>query len=400
MSFLTTKNTLILLLVITVLLLGLSRRPSDIKSYDREMEACNRSENKTICWKDLVTGVFERDGLDKAYDVIARLYETAPEFASDCHDFGHFLGKATYELFSKGKDFKVTPKTAFCSYGFYHGFLERLASEEGGVKRARDFCIYVDEQLARETPDVTLQCFHGVGHGWVNVHDVPELWGNEEGIVKRGLELCERVAGNDSELSRCATGVFNGIATFYGTGEYNLELKRDDPLWLCRKQTEKYKDPCYISMNGALVAAANGDLVRAAKFVDAIPEDEYAKHAMLNLAIPFGVENLNSSDHSKGILECRSLSPRLRIPCIQGYAFAFLESGKPEEEYIKPLDFCSSDSFLPEEKRGCLGYIFGYLAQWYPREKAYEICGLRPDDEKEFCIRSVEDSLKGVEALK
>ena len=400
MSFLTTKNTLILFLVIAVLLLGLARGSPDIKSYDREIEACKQSENKTICWKDLVIQVFERDGMGEAYGIIARLYDTIPEFAPTCHDFGHFLGNATYELFSGGKDFKVTAKTAFCSYGFYHGFLERLASEEGGVKGARDFCIYVDQQLAKETPDVTLQCFHGIGHGWVNVHDVPELWGNEEGIVKRGLELCERVAGNDSELSRCATGVFNGIATFYGTREYNLKLNRDDPLWLCRKQTEKYKDPCFISMNVALVAAADGDLVRAAKFVDAINEDEYAKHAMLNLAIPFGVENLHSSDHTQAILDCRSLSPRLRISCIQGYAFAFLESGKPGEEYIKPIEFCSLSILSSQEKEGCLGYIFGYLAQWYPREKALGICDLSNDSQKEFCKRSVENSLKGLEAQK
>ncbi len=337
---------------------------------------------------------FSKRGLEDSLNLVSKIFKEDPTFSKSCHDVGHLLGKETYKLFKNGKDFKITPEVSFCSYGFYHGFMELLASE-GDVKKARDFCKYVDSQIAKETPDASLQCFHGIGHGWVNIHGDTNLLGDDLGIIKKGLGLCEKVSGNDSELSRCATGVFNGIAIFYDEEEYGLKVRPDDPLWMCRLQDKKYQDPCYISMNIVLASVSHGNLKTAASFVEPIIDDDIAAHTMINLAIPFGLSNADSGDHSENINICRSLQKRLVVPCLQGYAFSFLEHGEPQKEYIKAIGFCRNSLLTKNEMEGCLTYIYSYLAQWYPVEKAFKIC----DEEgvyKDFCISNVEIGISGL----
>ncbi len=360
---------------------------------NKKIEACH-VKNDQLCYVGLIMDTFSTKGLDKALDLVNIIYSQDSSFSTTCHDVGHLLGSETYKLFRDGKPFKISPKAAFCSYGFYHGFMEQLASE-GDVKKAGDFCKYVDEQISKETPDASLQCYHGIGHGWVNIHGDTTLIGDDLGIVKKGLALCEKVSNNDSELSRCATGVFNGIAIFYGTNEYGLKIKSRDPLWLCKRVDKKYQDPCFISMNTVLYSVSGGDLRVAAKFLNQIKDDQIARHAMINLAIPFSVPNIESGDNSVNIVACNSLSSRLKTSCFQGLAFAFLEHGEPGHEYIKSIAFCNNPSIGDMERNGCLSYIYGYLAQWYPKDKSYSICQSQ-GDYKDLCTDKVTQGLEGL----
>ncbi len=384
--------------IILLLVAGISfftfKHYQDSNTYmQKRIEVCKDKKDQR-CYVDLVMNVFRKNGLDKALTLVTKIYAQDQSFSSSCHDLGHLLGSETYKLFKDGKPFKITPEAAFCSYGFYHGFMEVLASE-GDVARARDFCKYVDAQVSKETPDASLQCYHGIGHGWVNIHGQTNLIGDDLGVAKKGLALCEKVAGNDSELSRCATGVFNGIAIFYGTGEYGLKVKTSDPLWLCRHVDKKFQDPCYISMNTVLHSLSGGSLSVAANFLTEIKDIKVAQHAMINLAIPFSLENIAMGSNEKNINSCKSLPTRLRIPCLQGLAFAFLEHGQPGQEYVKSIGFCKSSSLDENETKECLSYIYSYLAQWYPVDKANSICGLE-GAYKDLCLENLKKGLMGL----
>ncbi|HET7098658.1 MAG TPA: hypothetical protein VFI61_00250 [Patescibacteria group bacterium] len=360
---------------------------------NQKVSSC-KSKNDQKCYVDLVMNVFKTDGLDRALDLVSNIYSQDPSFSSTCHDVGHLLGSETYKLFKAGKPFKVTPKIAFCSYGFYHGFMESLASE-GDVKKAQDFCKYIDAQISKETPDASLQCYHGIGHGWVNIHGDKSLLGDDLGIVKKGLSLCEKVAGTDSELSRCATGVFNGISIFYENGEYDLKIKKTDPMWLCKIMDKKFQDPCYISMNTVLYSITGKNLKLAARYIEEIKDNSIAQHAMINLALPFSLAEANNSDHIQSIATCRGLQTRLIIPCLQGFAFAFLEHGEPNKEYIKAIGFCKNNGLTNTETTGCLSYIYSYLAQWYPNDKAVAICNSE-GVYKDFCNHELDVATRGL----
>lgn len=341
------------------------------------------TDQSLSCWQKSVTDTFKKKGLSAAFDLVDYYYQRQPEFAANCHNFGHLLGTLTYDVFSKGEKFDISPKTAFCSYGFYHGFMEVLVAKQGDVLEAREFCRQVDRKLKAITPDASLQCFHGIGHGWVNAHDRPDTWGNAQAMVEPALSLCREVAGSEVELSRCATGVFNGISVFAQSNEYGLKADYVNPLGLCDLQTEPiFADACYLSFNITLLQVASGDLVKAASFLKTISDPVMAEHAMINLA---ALDTFNEGS----IARCHKAEDRLQVACVQGYAFGFLEKGQPGVEYQKALAVCEREELTAAEKTGCYDYIFSYLPQWYPEEKAVAICQSYSGDLAQYCLQRV-----------
>ncbi|MBI3577170.1 hypothetical protein HY086_03990 [Candidatus Gottesmanbacteria bacterium] len=340
---------------------------------------------KETCFIRAVQTTLRQKGVAGAFQKLDTLYRADPSFSVVCHSLTHEIGAYAYEQFVRDQKFSVSRDFAACSYGFYHGFMERLAGQPDVAEKARTFCDEVDRQMRNITPDATLQCYHGIGHGFVNNHD-PATWGDETKLIGPALALCERVSTTQSEKSRCATGVFNGIATFYNEKLYNLAVNSKDPLWICGKEKKEYQDPCYISLNITLLELTNGDIVKAAKFFEPIADDVMAVHAMINLAAPVGTKNINSRDHQESVAACRSVAPRLRLACIQGYAFGMLEHGIPGREYEKPLAFCGSTQLTSAEGDACYQYIIGYLPQWYPKEKVLNICADLPVGYRQRCL--------------
>ncbi len=330
------------------------------------------SELKT-CWEGVVMDSIKSGDIAGAFQSVASMYAASPDMGETCHSLTHEIGRAAYRLFSRDVAFHITPQTAYCSYGFYHGFMEELVLAKGDMKLARDFCSYVDRELSKQSPDVTLQCYHGIGHGTVNNHD-PRTWGDPQKLIDPAIVLCEEVATDESEANRCATGVYNGLSIFYSNGEYKLVLDPKDPIGICRSQKEIYQDACYVSFNTLLLGVTGYDLAKAASFLTEIPSDTVAQHAMINLASPVGTKHMGEIDHSATIAVCRSLPARLHLACIQGYAFGFLEHGEPTQEYIKPLQFCKSNQIDINEQKACFEYILGYLPRWYGNEKVLQIC--------------------------
>lgn len=363
-----------------------------IVSERLKKSACEGKEGTELknCWQTVVEDHLKQGDISGAFESLASLYEATPTLGETCHSLTHEIGRSAYGLFSRGVEFDITAKTAYCSYGFYHGFMEELVIRRADMKLAREFCAYVDKQLVNVSPDVTLQCYHGIGHGTVNNHD-PRTWGEAQRLIDPALALCEQVATNEEELSRCATGVYNGLSIFYATGEYGLLLDTKDPVGVCRRQKVEYQDACYVSMNTLLLQVANYDLRKAVSYIENIPDDAIAQHTMINLASPIGTRNLGTLDHSETIGVCRALPSRLKLACIQGYAFGFLEHGEPEKEYIKPLAFCGSQQLVKEEQKACFEYILSYLPRWYAKEKVSGICQTVPSAWRDYCEKQIQN---------
>ncbi|MDP3769635.1 MAG: hypothetical protein Q8R40_01685 [bacterium] len=81
------------------------------------------------CWQDMIILTMKDKGLDVAFDRMAELHESQPLFREACHDITHKLGTSAYMMFTSEKDFAVSPKSVFCSFGFYHGFMGKINLE-------------------------------------------------------------------------------------------------------------------------------------------------------------------------------------------------------------------------------------------------------------------------------
>ncbi len=350
---------------------------------------CRGSDGERLaCWSQALERTLKENGLGAAFTLLADLSATEPLFGKSCHDFAHRLGIAAYDIFAKRSDleFNLTAKTMYCSFGFYHGFMETLVAKTGDFKKASEFCAYVDAKLSDQAPNALLACYHGIGHGFTEMQG-EHAWQDAHAIISRALEQCEdTTAGNRHYLFLCATGVFDSVAIAYYNNLYGLTMKKDDPLRICYGQPEVYKAPCYKEMMTAIIWLGNYTLAESAPYVEKFVEQPYAPlsiQALADSSIRWVLAQKGEPAESLSV--CRSLRPDLRLPCVRGLAEGFLQFGPPEKEHEGALAFCRSPFLSPEETGVCFQGVLFYAVQKYPREKVREICGTVEPQYREFC---------------
>ena len=355
---------------------------TDANGQTSETDCSHASENNIQCWEKLIDSALQKKGLDAAFEILADLYAKNPAFASNCHSFTHTLGKAAYRAFSTHQNFTLSPKTSYCGYGFYHGFMEALVLATGDATQAKDFCDYVKNQLAGQTYYAQGACYHGIGHGAVDGGD-PRAWGDAQAIIEPGLTLCEKVGGGFENLHRCFSGVFNSLAIMYNAGTYNLKVNKDNPYDICSKQKkEHFKKPCYEEMNTVVLPVAHNDFAKALHIIGGIEKDEYATYAVLATA---SYAAFSYGEKYKTVMEiCDKGQQRLRNNCIAGYAAGLVEDGKPGDEYKRPIEFCrlATDK---EASDACMDWTLSYLKKIYSPEKMTDVCRAVSEDYRSTC---------------
>lgn len=329
--------------------------------------------NKTRCWQDAFSQALDQQGIDAVFQVFSSLYDADADFRQNCHGITHTIGQQAYKKFKNHEYVGSSPKTSYCGYGFYHGFMEALVHNGANFADAREFCVLINKQLAQQTNAWT-PCLHGIGHGVIDGSD-STAWGNTEDFIRPGLALCEKLGTDNYEKDVCASGVFNSLANFYGDSKYRLSLDKQDPLAICRKQDQSYfKAACYEEMNTLLMGLANEDFRHAARFIEAMPERAYQARAIDALATYAVHFALVKNKYESAAQTCRALQPQLRAPCIAGLAAGFMEFGVPEKEYIQALAVCDNSSTTSDEKKECFGRVLWLTSLRYPAEKQTTIC--------------------------
>lgn len=330
----------------------------------------DRSE-RIQCWESLVDNILEREGLDKAFMLIGNLFDKDEEFASECHAFAHKTGEFAFDAYSLKKQIELSEKTSYCGYGFYHGFMEKLLHTTGDLDQARSFCDFADSQLAKKTIDAKGACYHGIGHGAVDGED-SRSQGDPLTVVSPGLHLCEQISVDSNQLFRCTSGAFNALEILMSQGKSGLSLNKKDPFWVCRNQPERYQRSCYIQMVVAAMNVTLNDFVKAAKFIETIPNDSYAIESLE--ALVFERIRLGYVSFDETLKFCRGLNSSFISPCIRGYGEGLLKYGSPGLAYEEVLSFCSYKLLTDEEKEACFLRTLSLLRVFYSITKSKEIC--------------------------
>ncbi len=307
-----------------------------------EIRVCDaKGPQKQQCYNDLVVSVAQEKGIDAGLDALA-LMSVDKEFALNCHGATHELGKITYDLFKQNRDFSLSEKTAYCGFGFYHGFMEELLIDTGDLSQADRFCEYVDAKLQATLENVSFACYHGIGHGVVDGSN-PSTWGDAEAFIADGLALCDTFSDEKQRRERCASGVFNALAIAYVTPKYRIAGNPRDPYAVCKKQARPYaRKACYDQMNG-YVSNTHATFSEALQSVALSAEPAYVSVAVQSLASYRARHALSSdNDPSTFFTECSAVSGTLQEDCIRGVVVGLIEFGKPEEEYKVAVDACTS----------------------------------------------------------
>lgn len=340
------------------------------------------------CWQNDIFVALSKGGLSGAFERVRNLYATDPEFVKSCHYLTHNIGLASYQLYLENPSSIFSKDATSCAAGFYHGFMEGFLGTGSTGPEAANICDIVGDKVGEMTPDARLQCYHGIGHGAMET--AVASTGQFEGIdpvIKNALAICETASDGVEERYRCASGIYNAIANFLINGAYKLSVKTTDPVALCARQPEIYKEACYGNMNSAIYWAADNS------FSNAIPEvlrieaahQEAALHYLIGLAM---IDHLAGTYPMKDVVrDCRSLPETLKGACIFGAVSGLIEHGAPGVEYEKAFDFCRDNAWTPEERTTCFATAYYALPGTYGSEKRDTICkALEPERQAE-CLQ-------------
>lgn len=344
-----------------------------------ECKKVTDSNQHRQCWDDKLEDAYEKGGVEESFNQFADLHSSEPEFAQDCHGFAHTLGNMAFSDYNAGRDFTVTSQVAYCSYGFFHGFMEALVFETGDYEGAREFCDYIEESLSGEISSVG-PCIHGIGHGVSDVED-PRMYGKPELLIETGLKLCAQIPRTEYEEKICATGVYNAVAIAYMTDKHGFEYDAEDPYAICRDQTRPHiREACYEEMDTIVLRLDDNKLDQALPYVVAIEDDmRYRKQAVESLSV-YSVYNVVANDYEYVVRSCQSLEEdELRIWCIRGLAAGFITIGTPDKEYLRALDFCATNLITEEERLHCYDRMLYAALVRYPKRTLDSICEMTPE---------------------
>lgn len=306
------------------------------------IERCERQgPYKEKCYDDLIMREARAEGITRGFDILAAIYPRDHDFATFCHGNTHQLGELAFEQFEKGEKVPITPKTSYCGFGFYHGFLEKLVYTRGDLSEARRFCEDVDKQLSGSVSGVSFACYHGIGHGVIDGSD-PSRWGDAQKYIAPGLALCEKISDVEEQKARCASGVFNALAIVMHTGQHGFKPDLTDPYSVCKKQTLPYvRKACYDQMNSYIVETTHsfGEALKSAA--------EHAENAYLETAVSSVASYTAQSALASGgplgpyLLACSELRAPQNDVCARGFAVGLIEFGDPGKEYTAAIAMCA-----------------------------------------------------------
>ncbi len=376
---------------------------SKTSAYD-----CGKSEKldevgKRYCWRERLIQGKETGGTRGAFEVLKSLYASDPLFVTSgggCHAQAHTIGDWAYEDFKRVKDIRkmdLPPETVDCGYGYFHGLLEHMFRDNPDPSTGREICEYLTERFSATIPRIRLNCFHGIGHGFVP-QPLPgdRLWGNAQAIVAPALETCDTISPTRDEIEtmECLMGGFNVISDWTFRKEYGLAPDENNPLGFCALQTSRLRKlACYYEMGMHLNPYTKDDIAElATRFIDQIPEDEYANQ-VITVTVAGSIQRaLSQPDYDAKIRtkvrECHEVASRLRISCIKGIVGGLAAHGQPGKEYVKILEFCARADLRDDERDACYELAAQKLVNQYPRDKAMDVCKAVPTPYKEkYCPR-------------
>lgn len=320
------------------------------------------------CLNRELDDIITAQGADKAMELLANAARSDDQFASSCHDFAHRIGQETYRVFSKGKDIAISPKITYCTYGFYHGFMEAAAQLNGDFKKIAGFCAIIDDKLRATGLDSSAECFHGIGHGAVEEHDVNKKT-DVRLITDKALALCEQATQALDQKINCASGVFNGIANAYTSGQYGLSINQESPAQICTSQPAYVKPTCYAFMARVYLALAKGNLLEAITHAQKTAEQEFMDSIVSNAAVIYAGRYLKEN-LDPVVSSCHALNNSMwRDACIKGAVIGLAQFSLPEQEFQNGSRLCRLLSLSGAEKELCIRELFTELRKSYPREE-------------------------------
>jgi hypothetical protein len=335
---------------------------------------------KQRCWKSQFEETLESKGVKAGFGLLNNLYTNDPEFASSCHDYTHLIGESAYKEYAEGKKVDIGSQPSWCGYGFYHGFIISLFKDGKGKAEAVEFCRSTDKTSG-------LDCFHGMGHGFVDFNsDQLKSVNDIQIVISQGLSLCRDVTEDESELVRCKDGVFHSIFDV-AVGEAELLsilVPKNDPFFYCKKQDIHNRSVCLGAMSTVIMAVSKNDFLVALDLVSRSLNHEDAALVIRQMSGYEAYRSLkNEGDLNSDVIACKGLVGILKNECLKGLVEGVADFGEPGREEYGVIDFCNNRNLGLDEKDFCFRHAVEYFGGYFGEEKRGLLCNLI---DNKYCI--------------
>ncbi len=338
-----------------------------------ECSRINSRQNMNECYEKDIKRALLHGGVFGGIERVRELSQTSPKFSSLCHDYAHLIGVYAYDQFIKNKSFAPSHGMSYCSYGFYHGFMEEMLIQSGDYKKAVQFCLQFREMSGPRENNLDNECYHGIGHGVVNEH-IPADWQDVEGISRRALSVCQAAMDSEEDFRNCAGGAYNGIANVYLAGEYGVTVTESNPLWLCKKAVSSLQSDCYNYMARVFLRTSGASFERALNQAMTHTEVKFQKIVVAGLANMSAVKRTGTMADS--LKACLALDFYVQDACIGGFALGLVQSGPPGKEYTNGVGFCSQVALSAKQSENCFARIAWHLKRLHSSTDLFRACVL------------------------
>lgn len=350
---------------------------------------CDESAYGIRCWASLMRSSMFDGGIDSAFDLLKKLYDTEPYFSENCNDITHYFGGLSYRFFKNRKYEVVTSKSLYCGGGFYHGFLEVWFHDNPKVEDVKQFCDYMVETLKDDKVLAMQACYHGIGHGAYHAHLVTN-WDDFKNEIKPAFKLCEKFG----EVPNCINGVFVAVVTDYYQSRYSFLNKKENPFRYCENLSD-YKEACYRGFVSVLMRDANNDLTTMIESTKKIEEKVYVKFAIETIMHVFSIRNRSPKDIEKVVLTCRNMgNNELYETCLTYYLLGLVDFGKPGTQYLPNFVFCDNQVFSKKDEGLCHKILIDYSKDFFSNDQFKNYCHQLVGNDRDYCMSKIEKYTK------
>lgn len=313
---------------------------------------------KIQCFDQTLEQHLKEGGIEAAFEYFVSIYAKDSDVPEVCHGWAHRLGEVEFELYKEGKEVSLRKEAAFCSYGYFHGFINAMVKETQSLESARAFC---EQAIQKNDPmmgDMGSHCIHGIGHSIATLALQDQMkWGDLQPLVEKGVSACDELYATSSR--GCIDGMLHEIYLSMVRGDYGLSTheykKSGDIFYYCREFQGALAESCYyesITLWPHFIGSDKKEVVQRlfAQFSDLFSTSPRLLHT---LARSFIEADMLSGSFKESVEACALVPEELWAHCLEGIALGFLTHGDPLKVDGGGLAFCT-DYYEKEARSLCL----------------------------------------------
>lgn len=345
---------------------------------------------KMRCFDQTLKSHLTEEGIDAAFEYFKKIYGTHPEVAVECHDWTHKLGELEYKLYAKGGDVALREEASFCSYGYYHGFINAMVAQTHSIQSAQQFCAQAAEEGGRASLGIKESCVHGIGHSAATlILENQDVWGDVRTVIQKASSECEKLYADSP--GTCLDGMFHELYGSIGRGDYGLSadeyIQSGDLFFYCHAVDGLLAESCFAEFIKLWPYFLGEDKKETMKYVLANASDILVKspRVLHSLARSFIEMEIEEGDFQESADACALVPTALLEDCIRGLAIGFVTHGNPGSQHDAGFAFCRNH--YEEKMRSlCIEKMVAELSSKYTQDQLHTACLQLPKDEQPPCL--------------